>query len=281
MSNLFFHDPNFELGYEYFELFWVIYSVVGAFVVIFGLVTYILSAVGVYKMSRTLGTGCPWIAFIPVVNVYALGRIAQHAPTSSGRRPPRYGAMLLSFYLITLVSTIGVFASAAVILFTVANTFGGFEAMLREFLYSYYNYMGYIPLPALEDALMGPALAMLLFLILMLVFAILYTVFYYITLYKVYKLFNPSSSTVFLILSLFFNIAIPFLLFSLRNKLPQYAATAPAGAYPSYPQYPTYPTNYPPYQPPVAPAAPVDPEPQPASPPAAPTDSAEEPTTPV
>lgn len=45
--------------------------------IIIGIVLYILSAIGLYKLADNRNIANPWLAFIPVVNLYILGLIVK------------------------------------------------------------------------------------------------------------------------------------------------------------------------------------------------------------
>jgi hypothetical protein len=96
--------------------------------------------------------------------------------------------------------------------------------------------------------------------------AIALAVFEYICFYKFYKHVNPQNSTLLLVLSILFSVALPFILFAHRNKddlymqTPQYQPYPPQGYQPPQGGYqqPGYqappqgyqpPQNYQPYQP--------------------------------
>ena len=66
-------------------------------VLIFAGIPWLLKAIALYRISRTLGLHRPWLAFIPVVQDYALGRIPECVPGPG--RPMRWGRILLGLRL--------------------------------------------------------------------------------------------------------------------------------------------------------------------------------------
>ena len=62
------------------------------------------------------------------------------------------------------------------------------------------------------------AIWMLLGYFLLLVEIIVFAVFQYIALYRIYKSCDPKNTTLFLVLSILFNITMPFFLFACRKK---------------------------------------------------------------
>ncbi|MEE0969123.1 MAG: hypothetical protein U0M06_07115 [Clostridia bacterium] len=160
-----------------------IYAVIMLFALAIGLVFYLLRAVGVYGMAKTAGQSKPWLAFIPIVNSFALGRLAEIK--RQNKKPLRYSLILL--WLNIPISAVTV----ALIPFLVA-------LILTE----------------------NSALALVLIALypIILVLSVTYMVFYYITLYKTFKNFAPENATLFLILTILFNISEPIIIFCLRNK---------------------------------------------------------------
>lgn len=221
------------------------------------LVMYIFTALAVYQMSKTMNLGSPWLAFIPVANVYAFGRLARACDQSlnPNKRARNYGVLLLVFSILS-----GVLAGIGLIMMVVSvfgalGGLGGWPDFYDEFGYMAYNYDYYYDdmMPYLDE-FVSLAVPALLLILLGSVFAIIYAVYYFIALHKVYKTFTPENTTAFLLLSIFIAIVRPFLLFSIRNRIP--AVNGGAYGYPPVPpQYPgaqsgyAQPGAYPTYQP--------------------------------
>jgi hypothetical protein len=51
--------------------------------------------------------------------------------------------------------------------------------------------------------------------------SIVYCVYFFIALYRLYKLYKPDSATLYLVLSIIFEITMPFFIFSIRDNTPQ------------------------------------------------------------
>ena len=225
---------------EILQMLLVVYGGILLIALLFGFITYLLTAIGVFKMTRTLGLPNAWFAFVPIVNTYALGRIAEQCPTGNYKRPMRYGALLLTLELVTLVFSIVSFVSAVGVIVDLVLS-GEFGTLFEEFMYGY-DYLSATAVagaPTYSDSFDFEMLSALSSII-MPILNILHAVFYYVALYKVYKLFHPNNAVGYLILSILIGITRPFLLFSLRKRMPCYAAPQPQATYPSYPQYPTY-----------------------------------------
>lgn len=143
---------------------------------------YLLQAFGLYRMAQNLGLPSPWMAFVPIASSYLLGLVAER--DSEGRRTLKYSLILLITQIATAVFSGGYFL--ALLAFRLSGNWGIFV-------------MFYLIYGSLSIAS---------------------SVFYYIALYRVYKLYDPDNAPIFIILSIFFSISVPILLFILRNRQP-------------------------------------------------------------
>ena len=66
---------------------------------------YLFQAIGLYRMAKRLNIAAPALAFIPVANIYVLGRTASE-PVYGKKRLP-YGWILLGLTLLTNVISYG------------------------------------------------------------------------------------------------------------------------------------------------------------------------------
>lgn len=174
--------------------FLIVYLVILMFSAIIGLVFYLLQASGLYKMGKTVGISAPWMAYIPVVNLYAMGKIAE-TPVN-GKKTLKYSTILLLLQIATCIITF------AFIFFAVATGISaGFEELESTAVAGGIFFGGFI---IGYFALMAVAIAL--------------TVFQYIAVYKIFKIFAPDNAVIYLILSLFVSAALPIIIFVLRNK---------------------------------------------------------------
>lgn len=81
------------------------------------IVLYVLAALGMQAMARKLGIENPWIAWIPVVNVYTLGKIAGDQVTIFNKVISKLGVVLLvggiCIGIISFIPIIGLLAGIA------------------------------------------------------------------------------------------------------------------------------------------------------------------------
>lgn len=174
---------------------------------------YLGQALGLSRMMRTLGLDKTWTAWVPVVNCYALGSIADHQAARNEGKTTVYHKKLLIWALVMYAVS---FLLLAVLLVTAL--FGA----LDTFLYAVFP-------DTAEGAnhadMLGLVLALYLIMIPMYAVEIVYLVYYYICLHKVYKLFAPDSAVGLTVLSILVSVSLPIVLFVLSKRPPIYAYT--------------------------------------------------------
>lgn len=182
-----------------------------------GITFYLLHAFGLYRMAKRLGIPAPGLAFVPIVNVFTLGKIAE-TPVNDKKTLP-YGPLLLIFSIVQ-----NVLAYVCVFRFV--------GSLIR---YSDLYYDGIYDITEAEIfALVGE---FSLYIMLIALLAILYSIFTYIALYKTYKLFAPDNAALYLVLSILFRVATPIIIFCLRNKTAYTRTISASDAYNGYNPY--------------------------------------------
>lgn len=161
---------------------WFVLLIVAIFALCISLAEYLLFAFGLYRMAKNLGLPSPWMAFVPILSSYLLGLIAEK--DSMGKRTLKYSWILIISQVVTS-------AFAIVYYFVIiASHVLGSVGFLAIFILIY----GALNIAA--------------------------CVLYYIALYRVYKIFDADNAPIFIILSIFFTISVPILVFVLRNRQP-------------------------------------------------------------
>ena len=238
---------GFDPGYD--AAFGVLGAVQGiiAFWSLIGIAFYVLYSLGLFTMAKRRGIHCYGLAWVPVANLWILGSISdQYKYVTTGKNQKRRG-ILLGLCIALTVLAVGIV------------TF-----MIQQMVNLALNY-GYYTSEAQIVQMIG---GMLIFFVLMMVVGITYTVFEYITLYNLFKSAMPQNATLFLVLSIFFQVTMPFFVFACRNKdegMPQRYAPAPAAHPACIPEAPVEAAPAAPEAPaataePSAPEAPADPE---------------------
>lgn len=171
--------------------------------------TYVFTALALYTIAKRRGIHKPWLAWLPIVNVYTLGCIAdQYRQVAKGevrcRRKTLLGlniamsAMSILLCVLAIIMLVGIFSF-------------GLDMLMDEV---------YMDMHAEEliSAVAGPLVGILLLCLPMMVVSIIYMVFYYISLHDLYKSCDPGNATLYLLLSIFISITLPIFLFICRDK---------------------------------------------------------------
>lgn len=179
--------------------------VFGSFYGAVGIVLYILMAFGIFEMAKKAKIKNPWLAFIPIVNIYTFGRVAQCYVKNSGKKSAKFGAWLLALKILKLV-----FAAVFTVMLIIA------VISVSTSLYDAYNNAESVTAEMFASLI--PVIAMYFIL---LATAIAYKIVYYVALWRIFAVFNFSNATLFTVLSVFFGFLPEIFVFAIRNKEPQ------------------------------------------------------------
>lgn len=175
------------------------------FVLLFYLLTfglsiavYVLQSLGMYTIAKNRGIHNPWLAWVPVGNVWVLGSISdQYQYVAKGNVRNRR-KVLLGLNIAIIV--------AAVLMFVMAFAMGVSVGLSED-------------ISSAAGAAVGASLAGLILLYLaMFVIALVHVVFMYIALYDLYASCEPGNATLYLVLSILFNITMAIFVFICRKK---------------------------------------------------------------
>lgn len=161
----------------------------------FSVVSYVLQSLGMYTIAKRRGIHNPWLAWLPVGNMWILGSISdQYQYVAKGnvrnKRKSLLGLML-ALYLSLVVIWIGVFS-----------------AILSEV-------MGMDAGEVFLGATVGVTLIVY---VIILVISVIAMVLQYMALYDLYVSCEPSNGVLYLVLSIFVAVALPFFVFACRKK---------------------------------------------------------------
>ena len=172
-----------------------IFAVVYLLMLAFSVVTYVLYAVGLYRIAKRRGIHHAWLAWIPVGSEWLLGSIADHYQYVAKHKVTKRRKVMLTLSIIlwliiiaTIVSLVGmVLAAPAAEAATTASDMGGMIAMIALMVVCWLGYMG-----------VGIALM----------------VFYYIAAYDLFRSCKPSYDVLFLVFGILFSVTMPFFVFA-------------------------------------------------------------------
>ncbi len=163
---------------------------------------YVFQGIGLFTMGKRRGLQAPWLAWL--IPSFVMGAIADdYDERTKGK------SMGLRWILLGL--TIG-----SIVLVNLAGS-----SLVRYLVDDYYYY---------GSSAYGASSGILI--VIGALISIVSLVFNYIALFRVYQSANPASALMLLLLSIFFPVIVPFVLFAQRKKddgMPQYGQQGPMG----------------------------------------------------
>ena len=162
---------------------------------------YVLSALGLYTVASRRGVRNPWMAWVPVLNVWLLGSLSdQYRYVVKGQEKNKRKTLLI-LNIVNFV--LGIVVMVLLILMAVA-------AIRSE--------MGYFRSDSLMKEILRYAIALGCTGLIMMGTGFAAAIIRYMALYDVYMSMDPGNCVVFLVLSILFSITEPFFLFFNRNN---------------------------------------------------------------
>lgn len=180
---------------EEMVLFYVVYLItVVAVALIFGVISYIFQSIGMSTIAKRRGIHKPWLAWVPVANMWLLGCISdQFRYVAYGESTNRRRKLLIRTILLQ-VATWAVCGSLIYVLIDFAT--GGMT----------------------EEAFLTLSMQQLLGVYGVLALAVVAMILQYKCLFDLYRSCVPSKAVLFLLLSILVGAPMPFLIFACRNK---------------------------------------------------------------
>lgn len=157
-----------------------------------GVAAYVFQSLSLYTISKRRGIHNPWLSWLPVGNMWILGSISdQYQYVAKGRVRNRRKVLM--------GLTIGMMA-ALVLMY--CGVFGLALGVAGE-----------------SGAIAGGSLILMLLMALALcVVAVIAIVYQYISIYDLYASCEPGNAVLYLVLSIFFAVAMPIFFFICRKK---------------------------------------------------------------
>lgn len=168
---------------------------------LFGIVTYVLSSLGLYTLAQRRGLNRPWLAWIPVVNCWILGSLSdQYRYVVKGEVKSKRKVLLI----LQILTTVMGIAMAVVAVVMAVNVAGGVMRGADE--------------GRIMEMVLGPLVGILGMCLPLAGIAIAYAVVRYMALYDVYRSMDPVNCVLFTVLSILVGVTEPFFLFFNREK---------------------------------------------------------------
>lgn len=199
-----------ELGYteEQILFYTAYYGKTLLIALAFAIVSYIFQSAGMYTIAKRRGIELPWLAWVPVANMWLLGCISdQFRYLAYGQTTNRRRKLLAMNIAIVVVTLLLLGACLGPLL----------SGDLKEFV----------------ENMIGISVLMIIGAYAMLVVSIVAVVLQYMCYFDLFRSCQPSRSAFYLILSILFSYPLPFLIYSCRNHdlgMPPRGKTATADA---------------------------------------------------
>lgn len=172
-----------------FGIFLIVYLLALAFSV----VSYVLSSVGMYRIAKRRGIHHAWLSWIPVGSSWLLGSISDHYQYVVKQKVTKRRKILLILSIACMIMG-GIFGTGVGVL-AAAEIIGGISAeSVMSVALIVIGYLG----------LMGLSIAV--------------TVICYIAYYDLFRSCKPGNAVLFLVLSIIFNVTLPFFVFFISNS---------------------------------------------------------------
>lgn len=170
----------------------VVYLLFWLFVLALSVTSYVFQSISLHTIAKRRGIRNGWLAWLPIGNLWIIGSISdQYQYVAKGNIKNRrkllmgleiglFVAIIVWLVILTIITVIGS-----------ENLVGGLVIFVLAAIF------GYLAIIAL---------------------AIASAIISYMCIYDLYSSCNPSNGVLFLVLSIVFNAAMPFLIFACRKK---------------------------------------------------------------
>lgn len=164
------------------------------------LAVYVFTALGLYTLAQRRGLRHPWLAWIPVANVWILGSLSdQYRYVVRGQVRSKRKALLTLNIISAVMGVVMVVVIMAAVIRCVFSFRGASETEI-------------------VNALMGSIMGVLALCVPWAGIAIASAVLSYMALYDIYTSCDPANNTVYLVLSILFGFTQAIFLFLCRNR---------------------------------------------------------------
>ena len=189
-----------------------IYGFLFGLALILGFGIHCAQAYGLFRMAKSCGVARPWLAWIPVATNYTIGEVAKCSVVKQRKKPMAYDKILLVLNIVaTVIGTVMLIMLLGILLSII-------QGLPDEF----YSADGIMNSSVASDSPFAAFSFGFFSLIysLYLLAGISYTILWYIALWHIFKLFDEKNAVVYLVLSIFVNVAVPVIFVILGNKQP-------------------------------------------------------------
>ena len=192
---------NYEFEYAFPEMMGGAATgiITGVFLIVyflamaFSLVSYVFNAVGLYRIAKRRGIHHAWLGWIPVGCNWLLGSISDHYQYVAKQKNTRRRKVLLTLSLIMMGAVMAFAGAVAAMALSTGASAGNVRASLAIALCA-----------VMYLVVMGLGIAI--------------TVISYFAYYDLFRSCKPGNAVLFLILSVIFNVTLPFFVFFISSS---------------------------------------------------------------
>lgn len=191
-------NPFSEMGESLGALFGLTWSTLPTLI---SLAVYVFTALGLYTLAQRRGLRNPWLAWVPVANVWILGSLSdQYRYVVRGQVRSKRKVLLT----LNIISAVMGLVMTVVIVAAVVRWVFSFQAGASE--------------TEIVNAILGSVMGVLALCVPWAGVAIASAVLSYMALYDIYTSCDPANNTVYLVLSILFGFTQAIFLFLCRNR---------------------------------------------------------------
>ena len=164
---------------------------------------YVVTSLSLHTMAKRRFIDKPWLAWIPIGNLWILGAIADHYQLCAKGRVKARGKVLMGIYIVMAAILVGMI----VVCFQMLQDLRGVVDL----------YSGRV-IGDVWGAIGNEMIWLAVLYLLLMAAAIVQVVFAYICYYDLFASCDPDNAVLYLVLSIVFPIVLPVFLFACRHK---------------------------------------------------------------
>ena len=163
---------------------------------------YYFGAFAIYSLSKKVGISSSFISFIPFLQSFALGRLAEKYQKKNGRKSEKLGIILFIFNIIQTILLVFFIFMSVYALIDVVKKVGDMISENKEVTIDAFS--AFIPVIAVFFVLF--------------VIAVCYKIFYAISLWRIFTMFDCRMANLYTFISVICTVLSPMLLFVIKNN---------------------------------------------------------------
>ena len=72
-------------------------------IILWAIFFYVFNGIGIYKMYQTLGLKNAWMAWVPILNFFAIGKVAEQHKLEEGKKIPKFSVLLVIPQIVNMI----------------------------------------------------------------------------------------------------------------------------------------------------------------------------------